>query len=140
MKSLPIVLSGLLSGCLMMPPPQASTGSTNPSQNNAPTEVTPEEPASPTPSATAPVPSGPSVVSVKLRNTCGNTVKLFFGSKPGFSSGRFDSLGGNTSTNMQLKPGDMVWLTDENRKEISSVTVAESTREIETTCDGIRQK
>jgi hypothetical protein len=41
---------------------------------------------------------------------------------------------------MQLKPRDMVWLTDEQRHGIASVTVEASTREIETTCDGIRQK
>ncbi len=77
-------------------------------------------------------------VTVTLRNTCGSTIKMFYGDDPEFGSGRTDSLGGNSRTTTQLKVGQMVWLTDASRNGISSVTVSESTDEIEFTCNGIR--
>jgi hypothetical protein len=141
MKALSIILSGALSGCLVMAPPPGGTGT--PSSPSEGTQTpTPDPVAAPSePSPAAPVaPTGPVVVSVKLRNTCGKTVKMFFGQKPGFSSGRSDSMSSNSSTNMQLKPGDMVWLTDDNRNGMASVTVGDTTSEIEVTCDAIRAK
>ena len=140
MKALPIILSGALSGCLVMTPPPGGTGTpSSPSEGVQPTSDPVAAPAAPSPAAPA-APTGPVVVSVKLRNTCGKTVKMFFGQKPGFSSGRSDSMSGNSSTNMQLKPGDMVWLTDDNRNGVASVTVGDTTSEIEVSCDAIRAK
>jgi hypothetical protein len=74
---------------------------------------------------------------VTLRNTCSSGVKLFYGDDPKFGSGRTDSLGSNTRTSSQFQVGDMIWLTDDSRNGISSVTVSSSTREIEFSCNGI---
>jgi uncharacterized membrane protein YgcG len=79
-------------------------------------------------------------VSLTLRNTCGSTVKLWYGDDPKFGGGRSDSLGGNSRTSSSQKVGDMIWLTDDSRNGIASVTVSGTMREIEITCDGIRGK
>ncbi|MEM9459696.1 MAG: hypothetical protein AAGF11_36300 [Myxococcota bacterium] len=82
---------------------------------------------------------GPSVVSVQLKNNCPSTVKLFFGTKPKFGSGRYSSLSSNTRRSESMKPGDMVWIVDDSQNGISSATVSASTREIEVTrsCTGL---
>ena len=79
-------------------------------------------------------------VSVTLRNTCGSTIKLFYGDDPEFGSGRTDSLGSNSRTNMQFKVGEVVWLTDDARKGLASASVSSSTRELEFTCNSIRAR
>ena len=58
--------------------------------------------------APAAAPAAPQVVSVSLHNDCPNTVKLFLGEKPKFGSGTNTSLGSNTTTSYQMKPGDMI--------------------------------
>lgn len=90
-------------------------------------------------SSSGAAPSGPSVVSVQLKNNCSSTVKLFFGSKPKFGSGRYSSLGSNTRTSESMKPGDMVWIVDDGQNGVASATVSASTREIEITssCTGL---
>ena len=77
--------------------------------------------------------SAPTVVSVTLRNSCSSTVKVFFGDNPKFGSGRQSSLGGNSRTSQQMKPGDMVWVIDDSSNGLASATVSSSTREIEVT-------
>lgn len=84
-------------------------------------------------------PAAPSVVSVTLRNSCSSTVKVFYGDKPKFGSGTQSSLSGNSRTSKQMRPGDMVWLTDDSGNGIASATVSAGTREIEvsSSCSGI---
>ncbi|HEY1558047.1 MAG TPA: hypothetical protein VGF94_24625 [Kofleriaceae bacterium] len=78
------------------------------------------DPSGPPP-ATAP--AGPQVVSVELHNDCANTVKLFLGEKPKFGSGTNTSLGSNTTTSYQMKPGDMIWIIDDGENGVSSTTI-----------------
>ena len=61
-------------------------------------------------------------VSVELHNDCPNTVKLFLGEKPKFGSGTNTSLGSNTTTSYQMKPGDMIWITDDSENGVSSTS------------------
>ena len=76
-----------------------------------------------TPAAATTAPAGPEVVSVELHNDCANTVKLFLGQKPKFGSGTNTSLGSNTTTSYQMKPGDMIWIIDDSENGVSSTTI-----------------
>lgn len=80
-------------------------------------------------------PAAPSVVSITLRNTCSQTVKLFFGDKPKFGSGTYSSLSSNTSTSYSKQPGDMIWIVDDSQNGISSVTIEGGMRTVEITSD-----
>ncbi|MGH1339965.1 MAG: hypothetical protein ACRBN8_00325 [Nannocystales bacterium] len=86
-------------------------------------------PSTPDPAESAPAPPKP--VSVTLRNTCSETVKIFFGDKPKFGSGTYSSLSSNTSTSHSFMPGDMFWIVDDSQNGVSSFTVADGTRKIE---------
>lgn len=90
--------------------------------------------AAPAPAA----PAAPTVVSVRLRNTCPETVKLFFGDKPKFGSGTYSSLGSNTSTSKSMRPGDMIWLVDDSQNGLSSVSIGNRSMTVEVTssCTG----
>lgn len=105
---------------------ESSSAPTAPKQNTALTSApTPE----PTTEAAAPEPPRP--VSVTLRNTCSETVKIFFGDKPKFGSGTYSSLSSNSSTSHSFMPGDMFWIVDESQNGVSSVTIADNTRTVE---------
>lgn len=84
-------------------------------------------------------PEPPKPVSVTLRNTCSETVKVFFGDKPKFGSGRYSSLSSNSSTSHSFMPGDMFWIVDDGQNGVSSVTIGESTRtvEVQSGCTGL---
>jgi hypothetical protein len=83
-------------------------------------------------------PAAPSVVRISLRNTCSQTVKLFFGDKPKFGSGTYTTIGSNTITSYSMKPGDMLWIVDDSQNGISSVTASPGTNTVEITqsCTG----
>jgi hypothetical protein len=72
----------------------------------------------------------PSVISVSLRSSCAKTVKVFFGQKPKYGSGTSSSVSSNSVSSYSMKPGDMIWIIDENENSLSSVTISSSTREV----------
>jgi hypothetical protein len=124
------------------PDGSAPAGAAAPSSSGEPAERTiggggPETAAAP---ASAPTPAGP--VSVTLRNTCKQNVKVFFGDKPKFGSGRYSSMSSNSSTSATFQPGDMFWIVDDGQNGLSSVTVASGMREIEIVdgCTGMRTR
>jgi hypothetical protein len=80
--------------------------------------------------STAPQKSAPVTVYVTFRNHCGNTVKLFFGEKPPFSSGVETSVSGNSVDSRSISTGTLVWIVDDSGKPISSTTVSDGTGEI----------
>lgn len=80
-------------------------------------------------------PAAPSVVSITLRNTCGQTVDLFFGEKPKFGSGTYSNMSSNSSTSKSMRPGEMIWIVDESQNGISSVTIEAGTGTVEITGD-----
>lgn len=84
-------------------------------------------------SAPAEAPAGPTTVSVDLKNSCKDTVKVFFGDKPKFGSGTYSSMSSNSRTGKTFQPGDMVWIVDNSQNGVASVTVAAGMKEIEIT-------
>ena len=112
-------------GCIM--PPAQSGGASPAYASSSPSS---EETAPPpttygaTPAAAPAAPAAPQVVSVTLHNDCDHTVKLFLGDKPKFGSGTSTSLGSNTTTSYQMKPGDMIWITDDSENGLSSTSIA----------------
>ena len=121
----------------MMAQPGAATSPATPA--GATPATTPSEPAS---TEKAKETSVPSSVSVSLHNGCKSTVKLFFGEKPKFGSGRYSSISSNTRTNETFRPGDQLWIVDEGQNGVSNVKISESTREIEiaSSCDELRAR
>ena len=115
-------------------PATAGAPATTPSTGGTPSSAASEKEATSKPA--------PTTVSVALRNGCSETVKLFFGEKPKFGSGRYSSLSSNTRTNQTFKPGDMLWIVDDGQNGVESVTVEASTKEIEiaSSCDSFRTK
>jgi hypothetical protein len=115
-----------MGGCLIPPAqsggsPAYGGGSPGYASSSTSSEAAP-------PSATyggtpAAAPAAPQVVSVTLHNDCNHTVKLFLGDKPKFGSGTNTSLGSNTTTSYQMKPGDMIWITDDNENGLSSTSI-----------------
>jgi len=90
--------------------------------------------SAPAPAATpesAPSPSAPSVVSVSIRNSCGKTVKVFYGTKPKFGSGTYSTTGSNSVQSHSFRPGDLFWIVDQSENGVASVEVTAATREIE---------
>lgn len=88
----------------------------------------------------AKAPSEPATVSITLRNSCSKTVKVFFGDKPKFGSGRYSSLSSNSRTNQTFKPGDQLWIVDDGQNGIENVKVEAGMKEIEvaSSCDAFR--
>ena len=89
--------------------------------------------------SSSPAPSPPSRVSVTIRNECRDSVSVFYGDDPRFGSGRHSRLGGNSRTSQTFSPGDMMWLVDDSRNGIGSVTVSANTGQITVNrqCTGI---
>jgi hypothetical protein len=83
--------------------------------------------------------SGPSTVSVSIKNNCGKTAKIFFGDKPKFGSGTYSSIGDNTRTSHTFSVGDHFWVVDDSENGLSSAEIGESTRELEIggACDSV---
>lgn len=144
---LPVLATLLLGGCFLFQGSQSSAnpGETSPQGGAAPpTAGDPSAGASAsTPTASAPVetaaaPQGP--VSVTLRNSCKQTVKVFFGDKPKFGSGTYSSLSSNSVSSHSFAVGDMMWIVDDAENGLSSTSVSASTREIEVLdgCTGLR--
>jgi hypothetical protein len=136
-----LVLGLLLSGCLM---PRSGTSS-SPSSPSSPSSSSSS--SSTAPAATEPTdgskisaPAAPQTVSVTIRSSCNKTVKVFYGDKPGFSSGTSSSLSSNSVQSKTFREGDQMWLTDDSGKGLSNVRIESSTRQIETTCGGISAK
>lgn len=72
-----------------------------------------------------------SPVSVNIRNSCGKTVKVFFGQKPKFGSGTYSSASSNSVSSHSFRPGDLFWIVDDNENGVASVAVEPGTKEIE---------
>lgn len=105
----------------------------------ASTPATPGSPGSApaTPGSPGSAPAGP--VSVSIRSSCPKTVDVFFGKKPGFSSGTFSSIESSSVSDHSFQPGDMMWIVDGDQNGLASATVSPTTTEIEVTrsCTGL---
>ena len=136
------VLLVTLSGCFMLVPRSPGTTSTS-GQQAQPAAYGSQppsygEPASygSTSSSEPPAraqPAAPTTVSVTLRSACSKTVKVFYGAKPGFSSGTQSSISSNSVSNKTFRPGDQMWLLDDGGRGIAGVTIDDRTRQVEVT-------
>lgn len=75
--------------------------------------------------------SGGGPVSVTIRSSCPNTVKVFYGSKPKYGSGTTSSISSNSVNSHTFQPGDMMWTVDDSDNGLGSVTVSGSIHEIQ---------
>lgn len=123
---------GLIGSCsASQPGDEAAYASTSPppaAYGGSPSAVS-YDASNPSPTTTPP--AAPTVVSITLRNTCAQTVDLFFGEKPKFGSGTYSNMSSNSSTSKSMKPGEMIWIVDASQNGISSVTVEAGTNTIE---------
>jgi hypothetical protein len=136
------VRCGLLGFCSVMSstdqqqqaaqPMPVSSASSASSDAPLPAGSPPPTSASDSPPASA-APAGPARVSVSLRNTagCPDTVKLFFGDKPKFGSGRYSSIGKNTVQSHSGTEGEQIWIVDDGQNGLASVTLSPGVRTIE---------
>jgi hypothetical protein len=106
-------------------PTTSSSSSGDPSMGGDPSAPPPASSAAPAAAA----PAGP--VSVTIRSSCPSTVKVFYGEKPGFSSGTFSSIESNSVSSHSFRPGEQLWIVDDSEHGIGSVTVGADTHELE---------
>lgn len=129
-----VLFSGLLlTGCLM-PITQPASSGTGPSASSEPAPS--EYASSPAPmSASQPerasAPAAPTTASVTIRSACSKTAKVFYGEKPGFSSGTSSSISSNSVQSKTFRVGDQMWVTDDSGKPLDNVTIDANTRQIE---------
>jgi len=132
------LLISLLAGCLMAP-----RQGTQPSSTSSDPAPTTSSSSSMTPTSTAPdraaTPPGPQTVSVTIRSACSKTAKVFYGEKPGFSSGTSSSVSSNEVSSKTFRVGDQMWVTDDSGKGLGNVQIQASTRNIEiaSSCAGL---
>jgi hypothetical protein len=126
----------LLTGCLMPRQGTSSSSSTGPTSSATESAPTASAPTA-TPASTAP--AGPTTVSVTIRSACSKTAKVFYGDKPGFSSGTSSSISSNSVQSKTFNVGDQMWVTDDSGKGLGSATISANTRNIEINsgCDGL---
>lgn len=98
-------------------------------------------PASSAPAApVAEPPATPRTVSVTIRSSCSKTVSVFYGDKPGFSSGTTSSVSSNSVSSRTFTVGDKMWVLTDRGDGASAVTISDGTRniEIDASCTGMR--
>ncbi len=82
----------------------------------------------------------PSTVSVTIKSSCSKTVRVFFGDKPKFGSGKYSTVSSNSRSSHTFKPGDQLWIVDDKDNGLSNASVSEGTKEIEimSSCSGLK--
>jgi hypothetical protein len=73
----------------------------------------------------SPEPSAPAMVSITMHNTCAQTVKMFLGKDPKFSSGTQTNMSSNEIRNFSMKVGDMLWIIDDSGNGMSNLTAGQ---------------
>lgn len=76
-------------------------------------------------------PSGPGPVSFSMRNSCRETVHLFYGQTPKFGSGHTDQMSGNSVHSESQQPGTMIWIVDDSENGVASFSVSAGIHELE---------
>lgn len=115
-------------GGVMAQPGMAGTPATGTPATTTPGTATPSTASVAESAAT---PAAPSSVSVTIRNSCGKTVKVFFGQKPKFGSGTYSTASSNSVQSHSFRPGDLFWIVDQSENGVANVEVKDSTKEIE---------
>ena len=126
-----VLAAAFLTGCIM-PPVQSGQSTTPSSSSSAPADPEPASHASPAPANTSSsAPAAPTTVSVTIRSSCSKTAKVFYGDKPGFSSGTQSSVSSNSVSSKTFRVGDQMWVLDDAGKPLDNVRIESSTRQIE---------
>lgn len=119
-------------GAMMAQPGTAAAPTAGaPTTAGASPAATPSPIGSPSESPATKAAASPSSVSVTIRNSCGKTVKVFFGNKPKFGSGTYSTASSNSVQSHSFRPGDLFWIVDQSENGLASVEVKDTTREIE---------
>ena len=138
------LLSVAATACIMPPQGGAQPAGPSASPSSSEDESTMSSPSSssssswssyssptPTRASTPAAPAAPTTVSVTIRSSCSKTAKVFYGDKPGFSSGTQSSISSNSVQSKTFRVGDQMWVTDESGKGLDGVTIDAGTRQIE---------
>jgi hypothetical protein len=151
----PVLAVALLSftACIMPPqggaqpagPSSAPAGGEDESMASSPSSSSSSSSYSspaPTRASTPAAPAAPTTVSVTIRSSCSKTAKVFYGDKPGFSSGTQSSISSNSVQSKTFRIGDQMWVTDDSGKALDSVRVDAGTRNIEilSSCSSISSR
>ncbi len=125
--------------------PYAGGGAGEPSSDpsSAPSSAPASGPSFPGNTSSAPArPAAPTVVSVTIRSACSKTVRVFYGDKPKFGSGTTSSISSNSVQSKSMKPGEMIWVVDEQDNPLGGVSISEGTRTVEigSDCNSIRPR
>ena len=137
---LALVFLATLTDCNLQQAGGPNLSNSPPGSGSEPPPTSGAETAPPAAGRAPEAPAPPKIVSVSIRVTCRDSVYVFYGDDPKYGSGTSSRLGGNSIQNNTRQPGDMIWITDGNRNPIGSVTISETTREVEVSCNGISAK
>ena len=130
MTRIAIAFALFTAACIM--PPQGGNGaSTGPAPTSSSSSSSEPMASTPTPTPASTAPAAPTTVSVTIRSSCSKTAKVFYGDKPGFSSGTRSSVSSNSVSSQTFRVGDQMWILDDSDKGIGNVTISAGTREIE---------
>ena len=82
--------------------------------------------------------SGP--VSVTIRSSCPQTVRVFFGAKPKYGSGTYSTISSNSVQSFTMRQGDQISIVDPSDNGISNFTASPAVREAEinSSCTGFQ--
>lgn len=80
--------------------------------------------------AQRPAEVNPRVRSVTVRNDCPNTVWIFYGGHPPLHARDMFAMGPDMQSSEPVLPGDMIWLLDENARELDRAVFDLDVREI----------
>lgn len=123
--------------------PYAGGGASEPTSapSSAPSSG-PSFPSNNNTSSAPPQPAAPTIVSVTIRSACSKTVRVFYGDKPKFGSGTTSSISSNSVQSKSMKPGEMIWVVDEQDNPLGGVSISEGTRTVEigSDCNSIRPR
>ncbi|MBI4953181.1 MAG: hypothetical protein HY908_14205 [Myxococcales bacterium] len=145
MKLLPLVLPLALAplalgGCFLFAPAKGTGGPTGvgPTNEPAPSSAGPSVSEGTTSGGAAQPEPQSTHYSLSLHNSCKQTVKLFIGEKPPFSSGTNTSLSSNTTTSYSGSAPENIWIVDDSGKPMSSYTAhpGSQTMQILESCTG----
>ncbi|EYF07148.1 hypothetical protein [Chondromyces apiculatus] len=118
------------------PPPSSGPSEPEASSSGGGFQSPPKQDSPPPP------PSKPIPISVQIRSECSKTVPVFYGEKPGFSSGTRSSVSGNSISSQGRKSDGTltVWLLDAKDNGITSVRVSPDTNRVivDRSCTGLR--
>jgi hypothetical protein len=77
------------------------------------------------------------LLSVTLRNTCSETVTLWFGPTPGSGVGHMMTLASTNMATVRVRPGEQLWVLDREHNGTAGVAVDASMREVDVGCAGL---